>query len=557
MLNHLSIKHFTIVEHLDLDLAGGLSTITGETGAGKSILLDALDLATGGKAEAAQVRPGCDKAEIYACFDVRRPVLLQELEEQGIDTDNGQLILSRIIAQDGRSRGYINGRPVPVTMLRHIGEQLVDIHGQHAQQHLLGKHAARDMLDAYGDYNPLLEQVRSSYQHWQSVSALLENKRRASDEHIARLQLLEYQVGELDKLDLQDGEVIGLEAEQKRLASAEHTLLNAQHAASMLTNDDSDGDAKRLIQHALHKLSPLVHINPQLSNSLELLGQALILVEEAGHDLQTYIESFEINPQRLQQVETRLGAIYDLARKHRLDVDSLYQHYVALSDELSQLKGGGNSLEELELAAQQAEFNYQQVAEKLSATRLKTAKKLSRALQEQLALLALERAQTCFDVQPQAARLGNASGIDQVELLISLNPGQPLQPIAKVASGGELSRISLALQVLCSKGPDTMIFDEVDVGVGGATAERLGRMLKTIGQQKQVICVTHQPQVAALAHQHLRVSKISGKDKTHTRIHTLNQEERSHELARMLGGLEVDQHTLAHASTLLQSGQRA
>jgi DNA repair protein RecN (Recombination protein N) len=198
MLNHLSIKHFTIVEHLDLDLAGGLSTITGETGAGKSILLDALDLATGGKAEATQVRPGCDKAEIYACFDVRRPVLLQELEEQGIDTDNGQLILSRIIAQDGRSRGYINGRPVPVTMLRHIGEQLVDIHGQHAQQHLLGKHAARDMLDAYGDYNPLLEQVRSSYQHWQSVSALLENKRRASDEHIARLQLLEYQVGELD-----------------------------------------------------------------------------------------------------------------------------------------------------------------------------------------------------------------------------------------------------------------------------------------------------------------------------------------------------------------------
>ena len=556
MLAHISIKDFTIVDTLELDLKSGFSAVTGETGAGKSIMLDALSLATGSKAEGTHVRPGACKAEIYACFELRnKPRLQTWLADNDMAGDNDQLILSRIITNEGRSRGYINGRPAPLQQLKELGQQLLDIHGQHAHQMLLHKDAPRQLLDNYGQYSDLLLDVKTSYQHWQDLKQRVDQLQNQSDESLARIQLLEYQVQELDVLDLQPGEVESLEVEQKRLANAETHLLSAQQALHLCQNDDDHGDAYQAVQQALQKLDPLIDSSPALASAHELLNQAYLVMGEATHELSNYIDNFEINPEQLLHVEERLNAIYELARKHKVRPEELSQLHMTLAEDLAQLKGQDQSLDELIIALEQAEQVFSGHSNSLSCARKKTAEKLRSELLKLLKQLSLDKAQIQFEVDPQPMHKASKHGADHIQLLVSFNPGQSMQPLQKVASGGELSRISLALQILIQQGPDTLIFDEIDVGVGGATAERMGRLLKQLGSTKQVISVTHQPQVAALAHQHLLVNKLSGKQQTRTQIRILDSAQRQQELARMMGGLEISDLTLAHAKDMLMAAQ--
>jgi DNA repair protein RecN (Recombination protein N) len=559
MLSHISIKDFTIVDSLELDLTQGFTAVTGETGAGKSIMLDALSLATGQKAEASHVRPGATKAEIYACFDLSNNKAVKTwLKDNDLDSeeeDQSQLILSRIITNEGRSRGYINGRPAPLQLLKEVGTQLLDIHGQHAHQQLLQKDSPRVLIDNYGRHESLLNDVKESYQQWQALKKQVENLQNQSDEVIARVQLLEYQVQELDALDLEESELEDLENEQKRLANAETHLLSAQQALHICRNDDDQADAYQMIQMALQKLDPLIENSPALNSAHELLNQAYVIIDEASSELDKYIEGFEINPQRLQHVEERLNAIYELARKHKIRPEEVVQLHQDLSEELNQLKGKDQSLDELLLELENTEQNYLGHATALSAARNKASDKLCKALTKQLKQLALDKAQVQLSVDTLPLHNSNQYGMDDVQFLVSFNPGQPLQPLHKVASGGELSRISLSCQVLIQQGPDTLIFDEIDVGVGGATAERMGRLLKELGEHKQVISVTHQPQVASLAHEHFLVNKMSGKQQTRTQMRRLNSEQRQHELARMLGGLEITDLTLAHAKDMLTAAQ--
>ena len=558
MLSHISIKDFTIVDSLELDLSEGFTAVTGETGAGKSIMLDALSLATGHKADGNQVRPGASKAEIYACFDLPQsntsPVT-KWLKENDLDGDQDQLILSRIITSEGRSRGYINGRPAPLQQLKDLGEHLVDIHGQHAHQMLLHKDSPRTLLDSYGNYEQTTQDVKQHFSDWQRIKKQVERLQNQSDEVLARAQLLEYQVQELDLLSLEENELESLENEQKRLANAETHLLSAQQALHLCQNDDDQADAYQAIQYALQKLDPLFETNPVLKTAHELLNQAYVLVDEASTELSGFIDGFEINPQRLQHVEERLNAIYELARKHKVRPEELLPLYNQLSQELSELKGQDQSLDELLIELESVEQSYIGHAQALSSARKKTSNKLCKELLKQLKLLALDKAQVSFSVEDQPIHNASQHGLDEIQLLVSFNPGQPLQPLNKVASGGELSRISLALQILIQQGPGTLIFDEIDVGVGGATAERMGRLLKDLGTNKQVISVTHQPQVAALAHQHLLVNKLSGKQQTRTQMRKLGADQRQQELARMMGGLEISDLTLAHAKDMLVAAQ--
>jgi DNA repair protein RecN (Recombination protein N) len=556
MLAHISIKDFTIVDSLELDLSSGFSAVTGETGAGKSIMLDALTLATGGKAEGSHVRPGANKAEIYACFELKnKPKLQAWLDENDMSDDQDQLILSRIITNEGRSRGYINGRPAPLQQLKELGQQLLDIHGQHAHQMLLHKDAPRQLLDNYGQYGSLLHDVKTSFSQWQDLKTRVDRLQNQTDESLARIQLLEYQVQELDLVDLQPDEVEALELEQKRLANAETHLLSAQQALHLCQNDEDQGDAYQAIQRALQKLDPLIDSSPALASAHDLLNQAYVVMAEATHELGSYIDNFEINPQRLQDVEERLNAIYELARKHKVRPEELMDLHLKLAEELGQLKGQDQSLDELIIALEQAEQTFAGHSNALSSARNKAGEKLRTALLKQLKQLALDKAQIQFEIDTQPIHKATKHGVDNIQLLVSFNPGQALQPLQKVASGGELSRISLALQILIQQGPDTLIFDEIDVGVGGATAERMGRLLKELGSHKQVISVTHQPQVAALAHQHLLVNKLSGKQQTRTQIRKLDKDQRQQELARMMGGLEISDLTLAHAKDMLMAAQ--
>lgn len=556
MLTHISIKDFTIVDALELDLNQGLTAVTGETGAGKSVMLDALSLASGGKAEGSQVRPGASKAEIYACFELpSHHRLYHWLHENDMDGDQGQLILSRILTQEGRSRGYINGRPAPLQQLREVGAQLLDIHGQHAHQQLLHKDSPRNMLDTYGKHDSVLHALKAQFATWQKLKQRVQSLQHQSEESLARIKLLEYQVQELDALDLQPEELEELEREQKRLSNAEFNLLSAQQAAYLCRSDDEQPDAYQALQKALQKLDPLIENTPELQTTHDLLNQAYILVEEVSSELHRYIEGFEINPQRLQQVDERLNAIYDLARKHKIRPEELHELHHQMAQELSHLKGEDQPLEALEAELQNAEQAFTKLAQELTQARTETAEKLSKVLIKQLKQLALEKAQIRFAVDTLPLHKANQYGLDEVQFLVSLNPGQKLQPLHKVASGGELSRISLALQVLIQQGPSTLIFDEVDVGIGGATAERVGRLMKTLAKDKQIITVTHQPQVAAQAETHLKVMKLSSKSQTRTQIRTLDADQRQHELARMLGGVDITEHTLAHAEDMLKTAQ--
>ncbi|TGN40555.1 DNA repair protein RecN [Marinobacter confluentis] len=555
MLTQLTVSNYAIAERVDLQFSQGMTALTGETGAGKSIVLDALGLAMGGRADAGAVRHGAKRADITASFDVSRITEAQQwLEEHELDDEN-DCILRRVISKDGRTRAYINGQPCPLAHLKDLGSTLMDIHSQHQHQSLLRKDTHRKLLDEFARAETLADQARQAWKTWNTTRQRLNERQQNADEAEARIQLLRYQVEELDRLALEDGEQESLETEQSQLSHAEGVLHNC-HQATMLCTED-DNSAAALVRQALQQLEQLPVEVPALADTIQMLSEAQIQISEAGDNLRHFVDDYDADPARLAKVEERLSAIYQMARKHRIGPENLRELHQSLSNELASLDDGEGSVEKLkaELQAQRAEFD--KVAAELSDARQAAAANLDQRIAEELAELSMPAVQFVTHLSRNKDDEPAPHGMEEVEFLVSANPGQPARPLAKVASGGELSRISLAIQVVVAQTSTTptLVFDEVDVGIGGGTAEVVGRLLRSLGDNGQVLCVTHLAQVAAQCHQHLFVSKFTDSDATFSRIESLDDTGRITEVARMLGGVDMTEHTIAHAREMFSKGQ--
>ena len=555
MLVHLSVHNYAIVEHLDLELQRGMSVITGETGAGKSIMLDALGLALGDRADSGVVRPGADKADILASFDLEDIAEARAwLAERDLDND-GPCILRRVITSEGRSRGYINGAPCPLGDLKALGELLIDIHSQHEHQSLLKPDTHRRLLDEYAGSQELARQVQLAAQRWRQTRQELQRLSSSGDEQRARHQLLSYQLEELENLALGDNELEQLEQEHKALSNAEQ-LLGACRQVLDLCSESDAGNVLSALTASLNRLGGFSD-QPALGEATNLLASAQIQVEEAIGELNRFIDHFDADPQRQQLLEERLDAIYGLARKHRVQPFELAELQQRLLQELEGLNADDEAVERLgeELAAY--ERHYREKADELSALRQQAAGRLAEAVQAEMQTLGMPGGRFSIELQAGSSDEPQPQGLEQVEFLVSANPGQPLKSLAKVASGGELSRISLAIQVITAQTSrvPTLVFDEVDVGIGGPTAEVVGQLLRRLGERGQVLTVTHLPQVAAQGHQHLFVHKARGQDSTQTAVACLTQEGRVEEIARMLGGVDLTEESLAHARKMVTKAQ--
>ena len=549
MLTQINISNYTIVAALEMEFAGGMTVITGETGAGKSIMLDALGLCLGDRADPKAVRHGCERAEIVASFDIRAiPQAAAWLQGRDLLTGD-ECLLRRVITAEGRSRAYINGSATTLQDCAELGALLIDIHSQHAHQSLLRKPVQRHLLDAYAGHLPLTRQLEQSASDWLRNRRELELLAGARDEQTARAQLLAYQVQELDELGLQEGELADLEQELKLLTNAEGILQEA-HAALELSDSQESG-----VRQALQLLSGENHVTEAAANARGLLDSAAIQLSEARGEIQHYIDSVEIDPQRLDEVQRRLDNIYDVARKHRVVPEQLAPLHQGLQEELQGLADGGQRISELEQDMAALREQYAGDAAKLSKKRRSAAKKLVKNASKLLDTLAMGQCLLEIELTPRDSDDPHPHGSEDVEFLISTNPGAPTQPLGKIASGGELSRISLAIQVVtASTGTvPSMVFDEVDVGIGGAVAEVVGKLLRTLAEKAQVLCVTHLPQVAAQGHQHLQVSKTSTDSSVETSLSELLEEEKVQEIARMLGGVKITKQTLAHAREMLET----
>jgi len=560
MLVHLSVHNYAIVEHLDLELDAGMSVISGETGAGKSIMLDALGLCLGDRADSGVVRPGADKADILASFDLgdipeARAWLAERDLGQNQDQD-GPCILRRVITAEGRSRGYINGSPCPQGDLKALGELLIDIHSQHEHQSLLKADTHRRLLDEYAGSQELARQVQLAAQRWKQTKNELQRVSSIGDEQRARHQLLSYQLEELDNLALGEDELDQLEQEHKNLTNAE-SLLSACRLVIEQCSENDAGNVLSALTGSLNRLGAFQGQPGALSEATNLLASAQIQVEEAVGELNRFLDHFDADPERLQQMEERLDAIYTLARKHRIQPSELTAMQQQLFEELESLNADDQAAERLseELAA--FERHYQEKAGELSALRNHAASQLASAVELEMQNLGMPGGRFNIKLSANLSHEPQPNGLEQLEFLVSANPGQPLKALAKVASGGELSRISLAIQVITAQTSrvPTLVFDEVDVGIGGPTAEVVGQLLRRLGERGQVLTVTHLPQVAAQGHQHLFVHKLRDSDATRTAVSKLNDAQRVEEIARMLGGVDLTEESLAHARQMVGSAQ--
>ena len=557
MLTHIHVRNLAIVDAIDVELAGGMTALTGETGAGKSILVDALGLVLGDRADNSVIRHGCERAEISASFEIDRLAGVAEwLCARELDLD-GECQLRRIINREGRSRGYINGQPVPMQSLRELGEQLVDIHGQHEHQSLLRSAVQRQLLDAFGGHQPLLTEVATLYAEWKSVQDQLDSVIRDTTERDARLDLLRYQSQELEALGLSAEDIQSIDEEHARQANAGQLLEACQQGLARLDAEDGDS-AYSLVSRTLDELSELVRLDSRLEETVRLLGDAAILVQEGTESLRHYAGQLEIDPGRLQWLEDRIGILHDLARKHRCTPEELPVVAGNIRRELDSIEHADQHRETLQTRLGELEQSCQKAARQLSDKRKRAATAFGKQITTAMQTLGMGGGVFRAAVTPRKDSACGPHGMDNIEFLVSANAGQPVQPLAKVASGGELSRISLSIQVISagSETIPTLIFDEVDSGIGGGVAEIVGQKLRALGAGRQVLCVTHLPQVAALAHQQMQVSKLSGKDTTHTRIRPLDGTERVDELARMLGGVKITRQTREHAREMMELGQK-
>ncbi|WP_075187861.1 DNA repair protein RecN [Teredinibacter haidensis] len=551
MLTHLHITDFTLVDQLDLELDKGLTTITGETGAGKSIMLDALGLAMGDRTDADKIRPGCKKADIHASFDISALDYAQKWLAEHELADGDDCILRRVITAEGRSRAFINGQTVTLNQLRSLGEMLINIHSQHEHQSLLDSKTHQRLLDAFGGLRPLAKQVKDTYRNWHAANSQLEGIKNQNEDLNARFQLLHYQVEELDQLSLEPGELEQLEREQRRLANAETINGNCSHVLSLCSDDEGLQDR---LNHGLQLLVALQEKPEALQEAEGLLHNALIHIQEAQSELDRYLNSQEQDESRLTEVEQRLSTIYEIARKHRIAPDKLAQLHQNLSAELGKLQSGDDQVGELEQQLQETLKIYQQLSAELSQQRQFASARLTKAVNDRLAQLAMNNAKLSIALHTNDTP--TSSGNESAELLISTNPGQAAKPLVKIASGGELSRVSLAIQVVTAQTSTTptLVFDEVDVGIGGTTGDEVGKLLRELGSNAQVLCVTHLAQVASKGRQHLLVSKASNpKTGTLSSVKSLTKQEKVAEIARMMGGDIDSKRSLAHAKEMLST----
>ena len=547
MLRTLSIRDFVIVDSLELDFGRGFSVLTGETGAGKSILVDALALALGGRGDASVVREGATRADISVEF-ASNNAIGEWLDANGFEHDDGAVLLRRVIDSNGRSRCFINGTAATAAQLRELGEMLVDIHGQHAHQSLLKNSHQRELLDRHAGLQELASAVASAYAAWQKLARDCREFEANAETHAAQREHLEWQVNELERLAPKPGEWTDITQEHSRLAHAASLIAGAQEAIAVLAESENPLISQLFLLH--QKLSRLSDVDQALKPVLDFIESARIQLQEASSTLNNYLSKVELDPRRLQQVETRMEAIHNAARKFRVEPEALPAEFALLSEKLAQMAPAGNldELRQMEIAAQQI---YQQAAQRLSAGRASAAVELAHAVTAAMQDLSMEGGSFAIELQPCEP---GANGVEQVEFTVAGHAGTALRPLAKVASGGELARIALAISVITSSATatPTLIFDEVDSGIGGAVAEVVGRLLERLGEARQVLCVTHLPQVASQAGQHFQVSKLpDGNGKPVSRIDLLDDSSRVEEIARMLGGLEITATTRQHAREML------
>ncbi len=540
------------METLEIEFSSGTTAITGETGAGKSLVLDALGMALGDRADTGTIRHGKDRAEITATFAI------DSIENAKVWLNNNdfsaedECILRRIYTVEGRSRGYINGQSCTMQQLQQLGDMLSDIHSQHEHQSLLRRETHRRLLDEYTNATDLASQVASDFRDWHAAHKKLTALLERSDELIARKDLLSFQVNELQQIDIEPTSLAKLEVEQQTLANAEQ-ILQDSHSLLAICDQNEGNNVRDGVNRALSILAGLKHKPDALGSAEELLQGSLIQIEEATREIESHIDRFEADPQRLALVEDQLAIIFQLSRKHRVNADQLSETLTVLEQELQSLQDGGESIDALQLQVADLAADYETSASKLSAMRQKGSATMAAEINQQLQKLSMEGAELVVQLSPLDTGEYRASGFEEVEFLLATNPGQPHKALAKIASGGELSRVSLAIQVVAaahSKIP-TLIFDEVDVGIGGSTADIVGQLLKRLGDRGQVISVTHQPQVAAHAHHHYRASKVVEANSAESLMVALDHSARVDELARMLGGAQVTDQTLSHAAELL------
>ncbi|WP_231408773.1 DNA repair protein RecN [Ralstonia solanacearum] len=551
MLRSLTIRDFVIVHALDLDLADGFTVFTGETGAGKSILIDALALTLGERADAAVVREGAPRADITAAFDTH-PQVAAWLEAHELHGDDGAILLRRTVDAAGRSKAFINGAAVTLAQLREVGEQLVDIHGQHAHQLLLKTDAQRRLLDAHAGLEDEVRAVGERYRAWQAVVRLREAAEQQSREAQLERERVEWQVNELQKLAPQPGEWEEVQAEHHRLSHAASLIEGTRAALDTLS--ESDGAVLTQLGAAVHGLQALAEIDPALADVLAALEPAQVQVQEAVHSLARYADRAELDPDRLAEVDTRLQALHTMARKYRVAPETLPAELAQRQAQLAALQAASD-LDALQAQEAQTHTAYLQAAQALSRGRAKAARELANAVTG--AMQGLSMAGGRFDIALHPLEQGGASGLEQVECLVAGHAGVSPRPLAKVASGGELARISLAISVIASEASPTptLIFDEVDSGIGGAVAEVVGKRLRELGTRRQVLCVTHLPQVAALANHHVQVAKQTVGGSTRSDLVVLDATGRVDEIARMLGGASLTDTTRRHADEMLAAGR--
>ncbi len=552
MLIRLIIRDFVIVHRLELDFDGGMSALTGETGAGKSILIDALGLTLGEKADTSLIREGCERAEVTSEFALDDCPAAQHWLAAHDFADGEACLLRRVLTQGGRSRAYINGTPATQDALKQLGGYLLDIHGQHAHQFLLRANAQRQLLDDYAGLHEQVNAVTSHYQRWQTARAAWKHLRQASDDRANRLDYLRFQLGELESVLDDVTDIPALEAEHRRLTHADQLQTRGAEVCYAL-GDDEQGLAVRL-GGQIRRLAELAALDDDLQGVQELVESAHIQLDEAVQALRRYLDHLALDPAQLQRLDERLGKLHDLARKHQGKMADLPRLVGQFRQEADALENADHQLDQLSDELRLLEQAYQQQAELLSQSRRQAALRLSDAVTAGMQRLSMPGGR--FEVACHVGKAGQ-HGIDQIDFWVAMNPGQRAGALSSVASGGELSRLSLAIQVAtsdCGQTP-TLIFDEVDVGIGGAVAEIVGQLMRRLGKQRQVMCVTHLPQVAVQAHQQYRVKKTIDGDVTETKISRLNDAQRIDEIARMLGGVDITEQTRKHAAELIQRAQ--
>ena len=554
MLTQLTINNFAIVRQLEIELAKGMSVITGETGAGKSIAIDALGLCLGQRIETSMVREGQERAEICATFFIEptNPAY-QWLQEQELqDPDNpSDCILRRVINADGRSKAFINSTPVSASQLKEIGQYLIHINGQHASQLLLKNDYQLQLVDTFAHHNDLLAQMREDYRAWKNLQTQVKTFQQKVAENEAKKQLLQYQVEELDEFALRPNEYLELEEDQRRLSNSEQLTQLSQSALQLLSENETVS-IDSMLYRATQYIDELSELDPRYVSVQTMLNDALIQVQEATSEVQHLASHIEQDPMLLQEIEQRLGQALQLARKHNVKPKELVEWHQKLKTELTALLDFSESEERLILEEKAAFEKMQHTAKQLHESRSQAARKLAQQVTHSIKGLAMENAEFFIEVNSDLAKV-TANGADNIVFTLRSNLGQQAQPLAKVASGGELSRISLAIQVLTSdqSAISTLIFDEVDVGISGKTASVVGKLLRQLGDKCQVLCVTHLPQVACHGHHQFNVEKFTVDDKTETKMTALSQEERVPALARLLGGSEITDLALANAQEML------